>query len=430
MFRKIASLTIAVLMLFTALTAFASCSSDGAAGIKIGCIMVGDETEGYTLAHMNGIKEAAKKLGIADSQIIWKYKIEENSDCYDAATELVGRGCQLIISNSYGHQDFMVQAAKENPNVTFVSMTGDFASISGVPNLKNGFTKVFESRYVSGVVGGMKLKELIDNGTVSPTATPNAYDADGNVKIGYVGAFNYAEVVSGYTAFFLGLRSIVPNVTMEVNYTSSWFDIAKEAAAAEALVANGCVIIGQHADSTGAPSACERMLGEGKICYSVGYNVDMLEAAPTAALTSPTNTWSEFYAELFKNVMDGKEQPFDVAKGYNENGVAITALGPSCAPGTAEKVAEVETELKNGTLHVFDTSTFTVTNEQTTCDVLTDANGHLTSCKVNMSYMDWSTMTPIYEGETVECIKDGYFDESTFRSAPYFSVRIDGIIEK
>lgn len=430
MFRKIASLTIAVLMLFTALTAFASCSSDGAAGIKIGCIMVGDETEGYTLAHMNGIKEAAKKLGIADSQIIWKYKIEENSDCYDAATELVGRGCQLIISNSYGHQDFMVQAAKENPNVTFVSMTGDFAAISGVSNLKNGFTKVFESRYVSGVVGGMKLKELIDNGTVSPTATPNAYDADGNVKIGYVGAFNYAEVVSGYTAFFLGLRSIVPNVTMEVNYTSSWFDIAKEAAAAEALVANGCVIIGQHADSTGAPSACERMLGEGKICYSVGYNVDMLEAAPTAALTSPTNTWSEFYAELFKNVMDGKEQPYDVAKGYNENGVAITTLGPSCAAGTAEKVAEVEAALKAGTLHVFDTSTFTVSQPQSTCEVTTDAEGHLTSCKVNMSYMDWSTMTPIYEGETVECIKDGYFDESTVRSAPYFSVRIDGIIEK
>ena len=430
MFRKIASLAMAVMMLFTVMTVFASCSGDGAGGIKIGCIMVGDETEGYTLAHMEGIKEAAKELGISESQIIWKYKIEENSDCYDAAVELVGRGCQLIISNSYGHQDFIKQAAEENPSVTFVAMTGDFASISGVSNLKNGFTKVYESRYVSGVVGGMKLKELIDNGTVSPTATPNSYDADGNIKIGYVGAYNYAEVVSGYTAFFLGLRSVVPNVVMEVNYTSSWFDIAKEAAAAEALVANGCVIIGQHADSTGAPSACERMLGEGKICYSVGYNVDMLEAAPNAALTSPTNTWSEFYKELFQNVMNGKEQPYDVAKGYNENGVAITALGPSCAAGTAEKVAEVEAALKAGTLHVFDVSTFTVSQDQGTCEVTTDASGHLTSCKVNMSYMDWSTMTPIYEGDTVECIKDGYFDESTVRSAPYFSVRIDGIIEK
>ena len=216
MFKKLAALALAILMLGTALTAFTSCAGGSAADLKIGCIMVGDETEGYTKAHMDGIKEAAKALGIKDSQIIWKYKIEENSDCYDAATELVGRGCKLVISNSYGHQDFMAQAAKEHPDVTFVSMTGDFASISDISNLKNGFTKVFESRYVSGVVGGMKLAELIADGKVSPTATPNSYDADGNVKIGYVGAFNYAEVVSGYTAFFLGLRSIVPNVTMEV----------------------------------------------------------------------------------------------------------------------------------------------------------------------------------------------------------------------
>ena len=430
MFKKLAALALAILMLGTALTAFTSCAGGSAADLKIGCIMVGDETEGYTKAHMDGIKEAAKALGIADNQIIWKYKIEETSDCLDAATDLVGQGCTLVISNSYGHQTYMVQAAEQFPDVTFVSMTGDFAAISGVKNLKNGFTKVFESRYVSGVVGGMKLAELVADGKVSPTATPDSYDADGNIKIGYVGAFNYAEVVSGYTAFFLGLRSIVPNVVMEVNYTNSWFDIDKEAAAAEALVAAGCVIIGQHADSTGAPSACEKPLASGKICYSVGYNVDMLETAPTAALTSPTNTWSEFYKELFQNVIAGKDQPADVAKGYDENGVAITKLGNSCAAGTQEKVDQVIADLKSGKLHVFDTSTFTVTNEQTTCDVLTDADGHLTSCKVDMSFMDWSTMTPIYKGEVVECIKNGYFDESTFRSAPYFSIRIDGIIEK
>ena len=219
---------------------------------------------------------------------------------------------------------------------------------------------------------------------------------------------------------------------MEVNYTNSWFDIDKEAATAEALVANGCVIIGQHADSTGAPSACEKLLGQGKVCYSVGYNVDMLETAPNAALTSPTNTWSEFYKDLFSLAKDGKASDFgtDVAKGFTENGVAITTLGPSCAAGTAEKVAEVEAAIRDGSLHVFDTSKFTVSAEQTTCDVVTDDAGHLTSYKVNMSFMDWSTMTAIYEGPTVECITDGYFTESTLRSAPYFSVRIDGIVEK
>ena len=311
-------------------------------------------------------------------------------------------------------------------------MTGDFAAICGVPNMKNGFTKIYEARYVAGVVAGMKLQELISNGTISPESTPEHFDENGNAKIGYVGAYNYAEVVSGYTAFFLGVQSIVPNVVMEVNYTNSWFDIDKEAATAEALVANGCVIIGQHADSTGAPSACEKLLGQGKVCYSVGYNVDMLETAPNAALTSPTNTWAEFYKDLFSLAKDGKANEFgvDVAKGFAENGVAITTLGPACAAGTAEKVAEVEAAIKDGSIHVFDTSKFTVSAEQTTCDVVTDDAGHLTSCKVNMSFMDWSTMTAIYEGQTVECITDGYFTESTFRSAPYFSVRIDGIVEK
>jgi basic membrane protein A len=429
MFKKIASVVLAVLMLAGVCTILASCGTTGS-DLKVGVILVGDETEGYTKAHMDGIKEAAKEVGIKEDQIIWKYRIEETSACLDAAQDLVGQGCNVVIANSYGHQTYMDQAARQFPNVIFVSMTGDFAAISGIPNLKNGFTKVYESRYVSGVVGGLKLKQLLDEGTVTPEKTPNAFTADGKVKIGYVGAYNYAEVVSGYTAFYLGVASIVPNVEMEVNYTNSWFDIDKEAATAEALVANGCVIIGQHADSTGAPSACEKMLADGKVCYSVGYNVDMLATAPTAALTSPTNTWSEFYKELFQNVMNGKDQPYDVAKGYDQNGVAITELGKSCAPGTAEKVEEVIAALKAGTLHVFDTKTFTVSAPQNTCTVETDADGHVTSCKVDMSFMDWSTMTAIYQGEVVECIKDGYFDESTVRSAPYFSIRIDGIIEK
>lgn len=398
----------------------ASTGADGngaASSIKIGVILVGDETEGYTKAHMDGIKEAAAELGIADSQIIWKYKVAEDSTCYDSAVDLVGQGCNIVISNSYGHQTYMVQAAEENPNVTFVSMTGDFAAISGLDNFKNAFTSVYESRYVSGVVAGMKLKELLDNGTLSAETQPNSFDADGNVKIGYVGAFSYAEVVSGYTAFYLGIKSIVPNVVMEVMYTNSWFDIDKEGAAAEALIANGAVIIGQHADSTGAPAATQKLHDNGTICYSVGYNVDMLETAPTAALTSATNNWAVYYKHAFECIMNGTELEADWAKGYSEGAVAITKLGESCAEGTADKVAEIEAALKDGSLHVFDTATFTV------------GGAAVTSAPCDMSFMDWSTMTAIYEGETVEAIKDGYFAESTFRSAPYFALRIDGITE-
>lgn len=385
---------------------------------KVGVILVGDETEGYTLAHMNGIKAAAQALGLADDQIIWKYKVEENAACKDAAEELADDGCKIIFSNSYGHQTYMVQAAEEFEDVTFVSMTGDFAAICGLDNLKNAFTNVYESRYVSGVVAGLKVKELLDSKVLTPETTPNNFDGDGNVKIGYVGAYNYSEVVSGYTAFFLGIRSVVPNVVMEVNYTNSWFDIAKEGAAAEALMANGCVIIGQHADSTGAPAAVEKALKNGTIAYSVGYNIDMLPTAPTAALTSASNDWSVYYTYALGAALRGEEVVVDWAHGYDQDAVNITTLGNSCAAGTAEYIEGVIAKLKSGELKVFDTDTFTVGGEKVTTNI------------VDLSYMDYSTMTPIYAGEKVETIVDGAFVESTFRSAPYFALRIDGIVEK
>ena len=199
--------------------ALTACSSGGSApaspaadesNAKIGIILVGDENEGYTYAHMEGIREAAKGLGIADEDILWKYTIGENQSCYDAAVDLIENGATLVISNSYGHQSYMQQAAQEYPDVTFVADTGDTAAISGLANFKNAFTSVYESRYVSGVVAGMKLAELSEQGLI----TEANMDADGNVKIGYVGAFPYAEVVSGYTAFYLGVKSVVSNVSM------------------------------------------------------------------------------------------------------------------------------------------------------------------------------------------------------------------------
>ncbi|MGN0983356.1 MAG: BMP family ABC transporter substrate-binding protein [Gemmiger sp.] len=395
-------------------------STDAAAtDLKIGIILVGDETEGYSAAHIEGIKTAAAELNIPDSNVIWKYKVEESSACSDAAEDLVGQGCSVIFSNSYGHQTYMVEVAEKYPDVTFVSMTGDFAALTGLDNFKNAFTSVYQSRYVSGVVAGMKLAELVESGVLTPETQPNSFDADGNVKIGYVGAFNYAEVVSGYTAFYLGVKSVFPDVVMEVMYTNSWFDISKEAAAAEALVANGAVMIGQHADSTGAPAAVQKLKDAGTVCYSVGYNIDMLETAPDAALTSATNVWSVYYKEAFEAAMNGEEIPVDWSKGYSDGAVAITDLGPECAEGTAEKVAEVEAALKDGSLNVFDTATFTVGGET------------VTTAPIDLTYYDFSTGTPVavYEGETKEAIVDGYFSESTLRSAPYFALRIDGITE-
>ena len=394
-------------------------TNQAAADVKIGVILVGDETEGYTAAHMEGIKAAMAANGIPDANVLWKYKVEENSDCYDAAVDLYASGCRLILANSYGHQTYMDQAAAEFSDATFLSMTGDFAAVSGKPNLKNAFTKVYESRYVAGVVAGLKLQELIDAGELTADKYPNSFDKDGNIKIGYVGAFNYAEVVSGYTAFYLGIKSIVENVAMEVKYTQSWFDIDKEAATAQALVANGCVIIGQHADSTGAPAMCEKLSGEGSLCFSVGYNVDMLATAPSVALTSATNNWAIYYTYAFKAFLAGEDIAVDWADGYAADAVAITDLGPACAEGTKEKVDEVIAGIKSGDIHVFDVSTFTVEGK------------NIDSAMIDTSYYDWSTGSPVlvYEGPEVEAVQDGYFSESTIRSAPYFALRIDGITE-
>ena len=292
-----------------------------AAALKVGVILIGDENEGYTYSHILGIQEAAKKLNMTDDQIVWKYTIPEDATCTETALDLADQGCNLIISNSYGHQSFMEEAAKQVPNVTFVSMTGDTAAKSGLDNFCNAFTKVYESRYVSGVVAGMKLAELVEDGKL----TDANYDGE-NIKIGYVGAYPYAEVVSGYTAFFLGIQSIVPNVVMDVTYTNSWFDITKEAAAADALMADGCVIIGQHADSTGAPSAVQAAQEKGTVAYSIGYNVDMLSVAPQGALTSATNKWEVYYEYAFSTMMKGEKIATDWAEGYESGAVAITAL--------------------------------------------------------------------------------------------------------
>jgi len=413
--KKLTARMLVMVLLVLTCACFTACGDKKDDTFKVGVILVGDETEGYTKAHMDGIKAAAQKLGIDESNIIWKYKVEETAACADAAEDLVDAGCKVVISNSYGHQNFVAEVAKKYSDVQFIAMTGDFASISGIENLCNAFTNVYESRYVSGVVAGLKLKEMIDKNEL----TAENYDANGNVKIGYVGAFPYAEVVSGYTAFYLGIKSVVSNVVMDVQYTSSWFNYETEKTTATALIERGCVIIGQHADSTGAPTACEDARKNGKNVYSVGYNVDMIAAAPEAALTSATNVWEVYYEYAFKTAMDGGKIAQNWAKGYAEGAVAITALGAKCADGTQAKVDEVIAAIKAGTLHVFDTATFTVGGEK------------ITSNKVDFSFTDWSTGAPVvvYKGETLETVKDGYVEESVIRSAPYFSLRIDGITE-
>ncbi len=419
MSRKFLSVLLAVTMVFCmfALSACAGTDDDknsdggkdeGAANedIKIGAILLGDENEGYTAAHIDGIKKAAENLNLKEDQIVWRYNVPEDESCLDAALELVDAGCELIFSNSFGHQTYMQQAASEVPDVTFVAMTGDTAETSGLDNLCNAFTKIYEGRYVSGVVAGMKLAELVEDEKLSE----DNYDEDGNILVGYVGAYPYAEVVSGYTAFFLGIQSVVENVAMQVQFTNEWFNITAEGEAANKLMANGCVIIGQHADSTGAPAAVQAAHERGTLAYSVGYNIDMQSVAPDVALTSATNNWAVYYEYAISTMQKGEKLPKNWAEGYEQDAVATTALSAACAEGTAEKVEEVVSAIKAGELHVFDITKFTVDGKQVdTCVV--DLNNNLENT----------------DPEDKEAIWDGYFHESELRSAPSFALNIDGI---
>jgi basic membrane protein A len=364
-----------------------------AVDVKVGAIYVGDENEGYTAAHMAGIDEMMSTLGLSEDQVIEKTNIGEDESCYDAAVDLAEQGCTIIFANSFGHEDYMIQAAAEFPEVQFCHATGYQAASSGLANMHNYFTAVYESRYVSGVVAGLKLNEMIANGDIT---------AD-EASMGYVGAYPYAEVVSGYTSFYLGAKSICPTVTMEVQYTNSWADMTAESEVATQLIANGAKLISQHADTTGAPTACETAG-----VPIVGYNVDMTSVAPNTALTSATINWGPYYTYATKSVVDGTVIDTDWCQGFVDSAVGISTLNDAAvAEGTADKVAEVEATLKDGSFHVFDTTTFTVGGSTIEDLISSDAD--------YAKYADY--------------VSDGYFHESEIISAPGFDLRIDGITE-
>ena len=362
-----------------------------AATVKVGFITLHDENSTYDLNFMNAAKEACETLGV---ESVFKTNIPEDQSCYEAAAELADAGCNIVFADSFGHEDYIIQAAKEFPEVQFCHSTGTKAHTEGLDNYHNAFASIYEGRYLAGVAAGLKLNEMIDNGDFA------AEDA----KIGYVGAFTYAEVVSGYTSFFLGARSVCPTATMEVTFTGSWYDETAEKEAANKLIANGCKLVSQHADSMGAPTACETAG-----VPNVSYNGSTISACPNTFIVSSRIDWAPYYEFVINAVANGETIPADWTGTLATGSVVLTEVNEAAAAaGTADKIAEVKAALEAGTIHVFDTANFTVGGETLTsymADVDTDAN---------------------YEADT-EVILDGYFHESEMRSAPYFDLRIDGI---
>ena len=360
--------------------------------LKAGFICLHDENSTYDLNFITGAKEACEALGV---EYIIKTNIPEGQECYDAACELADEGCGFIFADSFGHEDYMIEAAKEYPEIQFSHATGTKAHTENLANYHNAFASIYEGRYLAGVVAGMKLNEMIDNGTIT---------AD-QAKIGYVGAYTYAEVISGYTSFFLGARSICPTATMEVTFTGSWYDETAEKEGANKLISDGCVLLSQHADSMGAPTACETAG-----VPDVSYNGSTNDQCPNTYLVSSRIDWAPYFTYAMTATANGEAFDTDWTGTIATGSVKLTELGASVAEGTQAKFDEVKAQLENGSLHVFDTKTFTVEGAELTtymADVDTDAD---------------------YQGDH-EVITDGYFDESgaAFRSAPYFDLKIDGI---
>ena len=398
MMKKITALLLAMVMVF----ALCACSNnnddkkddDGnktASDIKVGFIFLHDENSTYDLNFMNAAEAACKNLGV---EYVFKKNIPEDQKCYDAAAELAEEGCNIIFADSFGHESYIIEAAKEFPDVQFCHSTGTLAHTENLSNYHNAFASIYEGRYLAGIAAGLKLNEMIANGD---------FTAD-EAKMGYVGAFTYAEVISGYTSFFLGARSVCPSVTMDVTFTGSWYDETAEKEAANTLIKNGCKLISQHADSMGAPTACETAG-----VPNVSYNGSTVSACPNTFIVSSRIDWTPYYEYAIKAVMNGETIDTDWTGNLKTGSVVLTDVNEkAAAAGTAEAIAEAKAKLEDGSLNVFDTATFTVDGKKLD------------------SYMADVDTDKDYTKDT-EVVENGVFYESKFRSAPYFDVMIDGI---
>ena len=412
--RKILSLLLVVVMLFGCCAILASCGGGkDPSEVKAALIALHGTSSTYDKNFIEAFETACKNKGLKEENYTIITDIPEGTKCYDEAANFADEGYDVIFADSFGHEAHMLKAAKEFPNVQFCHATGTTAHTENVANFQNAFASIYEGRYLAGVAAGLKLIEMYGEDIT-----------DAEAKVGYVGAWPYAEVISGYTSWFLGVRSIVPNATMEVRYTNSWYDEPGEMATAEALIEAGCTLVSQHADSMGAPTACENA-GIPNVAYN-----GTTGKTETFIIASKIN-WVPYFEYMLDCVINGKDIDTDYTGSIETGSVQITVLGEAAAEGTQEKLDAVAAQLKDGTLKVFDCSKFTVKNAKAdtsdfskAANIVMDADGHLTSYKADVD------SDPNYAADTEVVKTEGgvtYFAESAFRSAPYFDIIIDGI---
>lgn len=402
--KKFLALLVSLMMVLTLLAGCGGGSSSGgeeaggdeggdAGALKVGLITLHDENSTYDKNFLDAFNESCSKLGV---EPIIETNVPEGQECYDKAMDLVDKGCKIIFADSFGHEDFMIQAAKEATDVEFCHATGVKAHTEGLDNYHNAFAAIYEGRYLAGVVAGMKLNELREAGKLKGSAP----------KMGYVGAYTYNEVVSGYTSFYLGAKSVCEDVTMDVTFTGSWYDETAEKEGANKLIDAGADLISQHADSFGAPTACEAAG-----VPNVSYNGSTKAQGPNTYLVSSRINWSPYYEYAIGQVQKGEKIDADWTGTLDTGSVELLELGDAIAEGTEDKINEVMAGLKDGSIHVFDTKTFTIKGEALPDGFEADVDSD-----------------PDYKADT-PAVSDGFFHESEYRSAPYFPTAdpVDGI---
>jgi basic membrane protein A len=393
--KKIVTLLLVVTMLVASVAMLTACGGETAnADFKIGFIFLHDENSTYDKNFLDAAKSATEAIGLSAEQVIFKTNVPEGNECYEAAADLADQGCDVVFANSFGHEPYMIKAAKEFPEVEFCHATGTMAHTENLANFHNAFASIYEGRYLAGIAAGMKLNEMIKSGKIT---------AD-QAKMGYVGAYTYAEVISGYTSFYLGAKSVCPSVTMEVQFTGSWYDEALEKEAATKLLSNKCVLISQHADSMGAPTACENAG-----VPNVSYNGSTKDACPNTFIVSSRIDWAPYFKYIIESAQNDKAIAYDWCEGFEAGSVALTEVNENAAAeGTQAAIDEAKAKLISGEIKVFDINNFTVGGKKLE------------------SYLADVDTDPEYKKDT-EVISDNYFHESEYRSAPYFDLQIDGI---
>lgn len=404
--KKVLALVLAVAMVLALCIGLVACNQDprevnlkpiAKDDIKIGLICLHDENSTYDKNFIDAMKTAVSELGLRSDQLIIRTDVGESQQCYDVASDLIeGSKCNIIFADSFGHEDYIMKAAWKYTDVRFGHATGTKAHTAKYGNYFNAFASIYEGRYLAGVAAGAKLNEMITASTITAQ----------QAKIGYVGAHPYAEVKSGYTSFYLGAKSVCPSVTMDVKFTSSWYDKDAEKATAQALIESGCKLISQHADSDGAPSACD----EAGV-PNVTYNVSMTNL--NSYLVGSKIDWAPYYKMFIQKAIDNEEIPYDWTGTLTTGSVKLLEYGANVSQGIKDAVEAAKTALTNGTVKVFDCANFTV------------GGNHLTTYMADVDFdanftKDTEAIVKIGETQYV-------FEESKHRSAPYFDIDIDGI---